>query len=272
MSSAHETAITELREVVLATRASEEWFHDDEQAFDLVQYSVSRWVDDLGRAFRRAEGATAKAAAHSGKPDDAMAEELEEALTQIGGAHDKLVAVAALVFGVPSLVLQKPGIKFEPRDSSVKNALSKLGSEGHAEAGQIKSRLDTLDDHAAIALRNQIIHALSPLGEVAENCWIRKAHLDEKGGIRFWDRGPLYPEGTLDQGDIKPETIWNWAVKSAEEALTLLVEATVALAKLVKKVGVIAPPQAVYIWPDAKVQFERPQSDWLAKGLTFGEH
>jgi hypothetical protein len=158
---------------------------------DLVQHSLARWVDDLGRSLRRADTATAKARQHSGEPDEEMAEELEEAITQIGSARDKLVAVAALVFGVPSLVPQKPGIKFEPRDSAVKNTLSELGAAGHAQAGQVKSRLDRLDDHPAITLRNQILHALSPLGNVAENCWIRRADLDEKGGIRVggWSRG-----------------------------------------------------------------------------------
>ena len=197
-----------------------------------------------------------------------MSQELEEALTQLGSARDKLIAVAAQVFGVPSLVLQKPGIKFEPRDGAVKNALSALGAAGHAQAGQVKSRLDVLDDHAAIALRNQILHALSPLAQVAENCWIRTAELDEKGSIRFWTRGPLYPRNTLDQGDIQPETIWKWAVTSAEEAITLLVETADALAKLVKAVGEIAPPQAIYHWPDGKIDFERPKSNFLQHGLN----
>jgi hypothetical protein len=191
VATSQEEAVSELREAVLATRASNEWFNDDRQVLDLVQHSLARWVDDLGRSLRRADTATAKARQHSGEPDEEMAEELEEAITQIGSARDKLVAVAALVFGVPSLVPQKPGIKFEPRDSAVKNTLSELGAAGHAQAGQVKSRLDRLDDHPAITLRNQILHALSPLGNVAENCWIRRADLDEKGGIRVggWSRG-----------------------------------------------------------------------------------
>jgi hypothetical protein len=28
------------------------------------------------------------------------------------------------------------------------------------------------------------------------------------------------------------------------------------------------PPQAVFIWPDKNVQFDRPKSDWLERGLT----
>lgn len=269
MASSPEQVVAELREAVLATRASDEWFDDDRQmVFDLVQFSIARWVDDLGRSLRRAVKAIEKAREHTGEPDEEMAEELEEALTQIGSARDKVVAVIALVFGVPSLALQKPGMKFEPKGSAVKGALSKLGAEGHAQAGQVKKQLDALDDHVGISLRNQIIHALSPLGKLAENCWFRRADLDEKGGIIAWSRSRLLPRGTLDHGDIKPETIWKWAVESAEDAIGLLVEATEALTKLVKAVGEIAPPQAVCVWPDGRIIFQRPKSDWLDRGLT----
>jgi hypothetical protein len=265
----HEAAVATLREAVLACRASDDWMNDDRQnIFDLVQFSIARWVDDLGRSLRRAAKAIEKAREHTGEPDEEMAEELETALTQIGSARDKLVAVIALVVGVPSLVPQKPGMKFEPKEGAVKGVLSKLGADGHAQAGQVKQQLDVLDDHAALSLRHQIIHALSPLGELAENCWFRRADLGEKGGIIAWSNSRLLPKGTLDQGDIKPETIWKWSLASAEEAIGLLVEATSALTKLVTSVAEIAPPQPVYVWPDGRIVFERPTSDWLLKGLT----
>jgi hypothetical protein len=268
----HEAAVAALREAVLACRASDEWVSDDRQnVFDLVQFSIARWVEDLGRSLRRATNAVAKAREHSGEPDEEMAEELEDALTQIGGARDKLVAVVALIFGVPSLVPQKPGMKFEPKEGAVKGALSRLGADGHAQAGQVKKQLDALNDHAALALRHQIIHALSPINELAENCWFRRADLDQKGGIIAWSNARLLPKGTLGQGDIKPETIWNWAVASAEAALGLLVETTEALTRLVEAVGEIAPPQPVYVWPDGRIVFERPKSHWLERGLETSE-
>lgn len=270
MAPQSDRAVEHLRDAVLACRASDDWWIEDRQAFDLFRYSISRWVDDLGRSLNRSAAAIEKARAHSGEADEEISFQLEEALTQIGSARDKLVAVAAQLFGVPSLVPQKPGIKFEPRDTAVKKALSRLGREGRRYAGQVKKRLDALDRHDAISLRNQIIHALSPLGQVVENTWIRRADLDEKGGIRVWDRGPLYPKGTLDQEDLKPETILGWAVGSAAEALDLLAEATQALAKLAREVGEITPPQPIYVWPDGKIVFERPKSDWLERGLTYG--
>lgn len=268
----HEATVAALREAVLACRASDDWSNDDRRMiFDLVQASIARWVDDLVRSLHRATRAIEKTREHSGEPDEDMAEELESALTQIGSARDKIVSVIALVFGVPSLVPQKPGMKFEPKEGTVKGVLSKLGGDGEAQAGQVKKRLDALDDHVALSLRHQIIHALSPLAELAENCWFRRADLDEKGGIRAWSNSRLLPRGTLDQEDIKPETIWKWAVESAEEAIGLLVKAIDALTKLVVSVREIAPPQPVYVWPDGRIVFERPKSDWLERGLEESE-
>jgi hypothetical protein len=262
-------AIEELREALLAATVTDEWWIEDGQAFDLVQASIVRWVDDLGRARQKVERALEAAEAHSGDPDEQLADELEETLLQITSARDKIVAITAQLLGVPSLVRHKKGVRFEPSESAVKNTLSDIGAAGQPQAGRLKSRLDKLSDHPAIALRNQITHALSPLGSVVENCWIRKAYLDDKGGIRLWERGPLYPEGTLDQEDIQPQTIWAWVTRSAREAYTLLTEATKALARLTASIETIAPPQAVFIWPDKNVQFDRPKSDWLERGLTL---
>jgi hypothetical protein len=187
--SDHEGAFGALHQAVLGCRASDEWMTDDRQnIFDFVQFSIARWADDLGRSLRRAATAISKAREHGGEPEEEMAEKLEEAFTQLGSARDKLVAVVALVFGVPSLVPQKPGMKFEPKEGVVKGLLSKLGADGHFHAGQVKKQLDALDDHVALALRHQIIHALSPLGDLAENCWFRRADLDEKGASV---RGPV---------------------------------------------------------------------------------
>lgn len=91
MASTPEQVVAELREAVLATRASDEWFDDDRQmVLDLVQFSIARWVDDLGRSLGRAVMAIEKAREHTGEPDEETAEELEEALTQIGSARDKV--------------------------------------------------------------------------------------------------------------------------------------------------------------------------------------
>jgi hypothetical protein len=261
-------AIEELREALLAAEVTDEWLIEDRQVFDLVQHSIVHWADDLGRALQKVNRALEAAEAHARNPDEELADELEEALLQIASAREKVVAITAQLLGVPSLVRHKKGVRFEPSESTVKNKLSEVGAGGQPQAGRLKSRLDVISAHPAIALRNQITHALSPLGNVVENCWIRKAYLDEKGGIGVWERGPLYPEGTLDQDDIQPQTIWEWATRSAREAYELLQEATTALARLTAGVGTIAPPQAVFIWPEGNVQFDRPKSDWLERGLT----
>jgi hypothetical protein len=264
----NDRAIEALRAAVLASKATDEWWIGDREAFDLVQYSVVRWVDDLGRSLQRVQRALVEVERHTGELTGEMVDTLEGCLTQVVGARDKVVAITAQLLGVPSLRLHRKGVRFEPGESAIKSKLSEVGASGQREAGRLKSQLDALSDHPAIVLRNQITHALSPLGAVVENCWIRRASLDEKGGIVAWSRGPLYPEGTLDQGDIPPQTIWAWALESANEAQELLVNATTALAGLASSMGSVAPPQAVFIWPDGKVQFDRPESDWLDRGLS----
>ena len=259
--------IAELRDAILASSASGDWWRDDADVFDLVQHSVTRWADDLERSLRKVESAVSAARAHGSDPGSQPADELEEAFAQVVSARDKMISIAAQVLSVPSLRLHKEGVRFEPDESRVKALLSQLGSE--KQAGRLKSRLDALADHPAVTLRNQILHALSPLGEaVAANCWFRTAQLDDRGGIVDWSRGPLFPEHTLEQGDIKPETIWAWAVGVLGEAQTLLIEATTALAKLIASVGTLGELQAVYRWPDGRVQLERPASDLLQRGLT----
>jgi hypothetical protein len=55
VSPAHEAATADLRDAVLTTRPSDDWWSEDQAAFDLVQYSIARWVDDLGLGSGRFE-------------------------------------------------------------------------------------------------------------------------------------------------------------------------------------------------------------------------
>jgi len=179
--------------------------------------------------------------------------------------------VAAQVFGSDRLRRDKPGVRFDPNESALRHRLSELGAEGFARAGTLKTLFEQIAEHPALALRNGVVHALAPFPELAEVCWIRKAHLDEKGGIVAWERGPLYPEGSLDQGDAKPWTLFRWARTSTEDGFVRLIELTETLAALVSDVGVVEPPASVFIWPDGRVQFERPTNAWLLSGLEIAE-
>jgi len=253
-----ERTVSELREAILAARENDEWSGENRLIYDVARRDIARWADDLGRSLRKVDQVLRATNSHSGEPDEAMRDLLESAFVHIASARDKLLAIAVQILGIPSLRSYKKSVRFEPDETALKRVLSELRRFRHA--GQVKDRLDKLAGHPAIMLRNQIAHALSPIGEVAPNCWIRTADLDKKGGVLAWRPGPLYPEGTLDQGDLGPKTIWRWATASAAEAHGLLLEATTELASLIGSIGTLPMPQALYRWPDGRVQLTRPKS------------
>jgi hypothetical protein len=39
------------------------------------------------------------------------------------------------------------------------------------------------------------------------------------------------------------------------------------LTALIRETDVLQPPASVFIWPDGRVQLERPVSNWLLSGL-----
>jgi hypothetical protein len=254
-----ERAVSELREAILAARESDEWFGENRIIYDVVQRDIARWADDLGRSLRIIDEVLGATNNHSGEPDETMRDLLESAFVHVVSARDKLLAIAVQILGIPSLWPYKKSVCFEPDETALKRELSALRE--HRQAGQVKDRLDELAGHPAIKLRNQIIHALSPIGGVAPNCWIHTAHLDDKGGVLSWRPGPLYPEHTLEQGDLGPETIWRWATALVAEARELLLEATTELASLIGSIGTLAMPQPVYRWPDGRVQLTCPMSE-----------
>jgi hypothetical protein len=45
-------AATGLREAILATSASDNWYSDEGMIVDLVQHSIGRWAYDLAQTFR----------------------------------------------------------------------------------------------------------------------------------------------------------------------------------------------------------------------------
>jgi hypothetical protein len=263
-------ATTELREAILATRASEEWYSDEAQIVDLVQHSIARWAHDLGRTFRELAEALGRAAASPDRdeaPDHDPVGDLEFALIKVVSGRDALRAIASQVFGADRLRLDKPGVRFDPIESSLRQCLSELGAEGFRHAGKLKTMLEEIAEHPAVALRNGVVHALAPFPELTEVCWIRKTYLDERGGIVHWERGPLYPEGSLELGDAKPWTLYRWAYGSAEDAFMRLIVLAETLTALIRETDVLQPPASVFIWPDGRVQLERPVSNWLLSGL-----
>jgi len=251
----------DLEAAIWAAARSEEWLSADHDKFDLVQGGIVGWVKDAASAMERLAESLRVASAVSDEDEGPSAEALdalEDALVRAASVRDKLRAVAALVLGVPSLETYKRGVRFKPREKAIRRALSEAGASGSVHPGRVKALFEQVANHPAIVLRNDIIHAFAPFPQLSDLCWLKTAHLDDGGGIVSWDGGPLYPEGTLDLPDLLPWKLFNWALTVAEDVLGTLAELTEALAAMVMELGVIAPPQSVYRWPDGRIQFERP--------------
>jgi hypothetical protein len=251
-----------LEDAVWAATPSAEWLATDCANFDLIQGGIARWVKDAVFSLRRSARSMQIAASEfEGQeiPSGDALEALEDALVRTASARDKLRAVVALVLGVPSLRPYKKGIHFKPNEREVRTALSGAGAAGSSQAGRVKRLFEEISEHPSIKLRNDIIHAIAPLSELADLCWVKRAHLDERGGIRAWEGGPLYPEDSLSLPDAQPATLFRWALASAEEGFDLVAEAIAAIAAMTEEIGVLAPPQSVYRWPDGRVQFEDPR-------------
>jgi hypothetical protein len=255
------SACHELEAAIWAAACREDWLSADHATFDLIQGGIVGWVKDAASGMERLAESLQVASAVSEKDEGPSAEALdalEDALVRAASVRDKLRAVAALVLGVPSLETYKRGVRFKPREKAIRTALSEAGASGSLQPGRVKALFEQVADHPAIVLRNDIIHAFAPFPQLSELCWIKTAHLDERGGIVGWDGGPLYPEGTLDLPDLLPWTLFNWALTAAKDVLGTLTELTEALAAMVMELGVITPPQSVYRWPDGRIQFEQP--------------
>lgn len=246
-------AVDRLRSAVWGARPDEGWLSEDLVVFDVIQGSIARWVDDLGGSLQRLARSIRQARAE----DDVSA--VEDALIQAVSARDKLRAVAVRALGAKSLVLYKSGVRFSPSESDLRRELGELGEAGIASAGRTKSQFEQLADHPAVTLRNEIIHALTPFPELADVCWVKVANLDDRGGIVSWQRQVLYAEGSLDQGNALPETLYEWAISTAEGAFELLVSTTTALAEVVENVGTISPLPDCFVWPDGRAQLEDPR-------------
>lgn len=252
-----------LREAILATRASDAWWRDQVGVFDIAQASVARWALDVGTTFREFDDALSAADASPDRdeaPGHDPVAELEDALIRAVAVRDRLRAAAALVFGARCLKPSRPGVRFEPSESDLRRRLSEMAAGGAQRAGRVKSSFEQIAEHPAMDMRNAVIHSLGPFPELVEVCWIQKAHLDEGGGIRAWESGPLYPRGSLDQGDAKPWTLFGWARDTADDAYGLLVKLTDDLASLIEDVGVMEPPPSVFVQPDGTAVLDRPES------------
>ena len=239
------------------------WF--DEVAtglgLDAARGSLRRWARGLGDSLRRIadalEATPVTAPTGDGEGTAKEVERLADGIVQVGAAKDRLYAIATQALGVPYLEPWRRGVRFFPNENRIRAKLNDLAT-GSGAAGALKSRLDQLEGHAAIDRRNDIVHAIRAFPELAETCWTRRASLDDRGRIVGYSIGPLYPSGSLDLDNALPETLWTEARSVCDEALGILLDATVALTKVIQE-SPLAAPQTVYVDAEGHIWTHDPR-------------
>lgn len=204
---------------------------------------IAAWVDDAGRCCDLiAKGLEVVERARS---EEAL-EALENALWRVDAAREKLEAVFALTFGVPSLAKYKQrSLRFEPNAKRISAKLEELGKE-HEHARELARLGRELAEHIAATRRNQLSHQIAPIWEARELCWLDVAHV-RRGSIVAWSGGPFYVERLLERGgNIGSETLWRDTTNDVGECFGLLVASMERMKQLVEAAAVLEPPQRVY--------------------------
>lgn len=204
---------------------------------------IVNWVDDAERACTRIARALDLVEA-VGDTEDAR-DAIEGALWRIAAAREKLEAVFALSFGVPSMEpYRRTSARFEPNTDGIKAKLRAL-AETHDAARELAELGRSLAEHPGVTLRDQLSHQLAAIVDHAELCWIDVAHM-RNGGFIGWAGGPFYGEDVLNIEELTRDAIWSRAVASVDECFELLVRTFGVMATLVREAAVLEPPQAVY--------------------------
>jgi hypothetical protein len=199
------------------------------------------WCDALERDLGIIANAIHKADAAA--PETA-AEPLENAHWRLDSSREKLHAIIALAFGVPSLEF-KDGTKKPPafRINTHKTceAIGRLSAE-HTVAATLLTHDATLK--SKFLLRHKIAHSLASIDNLQSAGWIEYGFA--KGGQAWGYEGRHL--GTFGQvSDGSTAGLIRRARRIAVEGLTALVGAVAALADLVDQVATLEAPPLVWI-------------------------
>jgi hypothetical protein len=210
---------------------------------DLGRSWVAAWVVELGR-----DATTVAAdlrAARAAEADDDSLTPMENAAWRLGAAREKLHAVIALAYGLPSLRIgndAKQTLSFRPNIEDTRSKLRELRTASDAAGrviwadGQVK---------AALLLRHQAAHSLAPLIK-AHSLTFYEAALIERGGVTAYLSLHLPPKGLKGMSDIGAASLRERATALLERGLAALVIAMSELAALLDATAELEPPPILW--------------------------
>lgn len=210
---------------------------------DLGRSWVAAWVDELGRdaSTIAADLRTARAAA----TDEDSVTPLENAAWRLGSAREKLHAVIALAYAVPSLRIGKDAkqtLSFRPSIDDTRAKLRELRSRSEAAQrvinadGQLKGSL---------LLRHQAAHSLAPLIK-SHSLTLYEGAIIERGGVRYYESLHLPPKGLDKMSDIGSASLRERATRLLDSGLRALVTAMKELSTLLDETAELEPPPIIW--------------------------
>lgn len=210
---------------------------------DLGRAWIAAWARELSRDLDvlASELDNAKSAA----TDDDVLTPLENAFWRLGSGREKLHAIIALCFGVPSLVIgkdKKQTLSFRPKIDDTRAALRELRPRT-ANAGRLIQADGRISQ--SLLLRNQVAHSLAPIINAHSLTWYEAALL-ENGGVRHYLACHLPTKGLDRMTDIGAQSLRTRAQRLAENGYVALGSASKILAELLDEVGELAPPPIIW--------------------------
>lgn len=204
---------------------------------------IRSWCDGLTRDLTITGREIAKSDA-AAEPTDAR-EPLETALWRLDSAREKIHAIIALTFGIPSLRFkdgQKRVPRFRVKTDETRAKLRELATT-YPAASALLSHDTTVN--SKLGLRHDLAHSLASIAEYESMTWFERGVVTEGGVTRYvpnhlttGSHGPLT--------DVSAEAIRSNARKIAAAGFTSLTGAVTALAALLTEVGTLEPPEVFF--------------------------
>jgi hypothetical protein len=228
---------------------------------DMGRAWIRSWIDELARDLSIIEGEIATA--RRAEDVDQARTPLENALWRLDSAREKLHAIIALIFDVPSLYIgkdKKQTLYFTPDDDETRAKLKELN---HPAALELLKHDATLK--SSLLLRHQIAHSLAPVVSSVSLTWFEVGFIVE-GGVRWYEAKHLPAHGLKQMTDIGAEALLKRSLRIAQSGVRALYGAMVSLAELSNAVGELHPPPVIWYATELKRSYaDRSEASRLSR-------
>jgi hypothetical protein len=230
---------------------------------DLGRAWILAWAEELSRDM--AIITTELAAARGSQQMDEARTLLENGLWRLDSAREKLHALIALIFGVPSFHIgtdKKQTLSFKPDEYDIRAKLKELQDQ-YPSAADLLKHDSTLK--GSLLLRHQIAHSLAPVVNSVSLTWFEVGFIS-RGGVDGYEAKHLPAKGLKQMTDVGAEALMARSLRIAESGLRALTAATVALADLTIAGAQLEPPPIIWYVTELKQSYaDRNEASALSR-------